>query len=65
MYVLVTGLHHAILLQVVLTLASDLAKANGDLRHVAGLLKLLLKEKRVQSARPTEVEAIFRQFRDR
>ena len=39
----------------------ELAKVNGDLGRVAGLLKLWLAEKRGQGARPTE--AMMRDFR--
>ncbi len=41
-----------------------LAKVNGDLGRVAGLLKLWLVEKRGQGARPAEVEALMRDFLD-
>lgn len=41
----------------------DLAKVNGDLGRVAGLLKLWLAEKRGQGARPMDVEAMMNDFR--
>lgn len=42
---------------------ADLAKVNGDLGRVAGLLKLWLAEKRGQGARPMDVEAMMNDFR--
>lgn len=41
----------------------QLAKVNGDLGRVAGLLKLWLAEKRVQGARPIDVETMMMDFR--
>ncbi len=41
----------------------QLAKVNGDLGRVAGLLKLWLAEKRGQGARPIDVEAMMMDFR--
>lgn len=46
-----------------LTAVADLAKVNGDLGRVAGLLKLWLAEKRGQGARPMDVEAMMNDFR--
>jgi hypothetical protein len=42
---------------------ADLAKVNGDLGRVAGLLKLWLAEKRGQGASSADVEAMMRDFR--
>ncbi|WP_250961510.1 hypothetical protein [Pseudomonas sp. CG7] len=42
---------------------ADLAKVNGDLGRVAGLLKLWLAEKRGQGASPMDVEAMMNDFR--
>lgn len=42
---------------------ADLAKVNGDLGRVAGLLKLWLLEKRGQGARPADVESMMNDFR--
>lgn len=46
-----------------LTTVADMAKVNGDLGRVAGLLKLRLAEKRDLGARPVGVEAMMRDFR--
>lgn len=42
---------------------AELAKVNGDLGRVAGLLKLWLAEKRGQGANPIEVEVMMDDFR--
>ncbi|NNB50432.1 plasmid mobilization protein [Pseudomonas fragi] len=47
-----------------LAAVSDLAKINGDLGRVAGLLKLWLADKRGQGARAVDVEAMMREFRE-
>jgi len=57
------GLNHPIRSVVDLKAVADLAKVNGDLGRVAGLLKLWLAEKRGQGARPIEVETIMQDFR--
>lgn len=57
------GLNTPIRSVVDLTAVADLAKANGDLGRVAGLLKLWLAEKRGQGARPTDVKAMMNDFR--
>lgn len=41
----------------------QLAKVNGDLGRVAGLLKLWLAEKRGQGARSIDVETMMMDFR--
>lgn len=57
------GLNHPIRSVADLKAVADLAKVNGDLGRVAGLLKLWLAEKRGQGARPMEVETMMRDFR--
>src|SRR4051794_8763176 len=42
---------------------AELAKVNGDLGRVAGLLKLWLAEQRGLGARPREVEQMMNDFR--
>lgn len=63
-YMLAAGLHHPIRSRLNLTAVRDLAKVNGDLGRVAGLLKLWLAEKRGQGVRPIDVETMMEQFRD-
>jgi hypothetical protein len=53
------GLNHPIRSVVDLKAVADLAKVNGDLGRVGGLLKFWLAEKRGQGARPIEVEAMM------
>lgn len=43
--------------------ADRLEKVNSDLGRVAGLLKLWLATKRGEGARPSEVDAMMREFR--
>lgn len=62
-YLRALGLNTPIRSVVDLTAVADLAKVNGDLGRVAGILKLWLAEKRGQGARPTDVEAIMSEFR--
>ncbi|MFD3231510.1 plasmid mobilization protein [Rahnella aceris] len=62
-YLRALGLNTPIPSVVDLTAVADLAKVNGDLGRVAGLLKLWLAERRGQGARPTEVEAMMNDFR--
>jgi len=57
------GLNHPIRSVVELKAVADLAKVNGDLGRVAGLLKLWLGEKRGQGARPIEVETMMQDIR--
>ncbi|ATS82310.1 plasmid mobilization protein [Xanthomonas citri] len=57
------GLNEPIRSVVDLQAVADLAKVNGDLGRVAGLLKLWLAEKRGQGARPADVEAMMNDFR--
>ena len=58
------GLNTPIRSVVDLTAVADLAKVNGDLGRVAGLLKLWLAEKRGQGAMPTDVESMMVEFRE-
>ncbi|SEM30799.1 plasmid mobilization protein [Acinetobacter sp. DSM 11652] len=62
-YLRALGLNQPIKSKVDLLAVSDLAKVNGDLGRVAGLLKLWLAEKRGQGARPFEVESMMKDFR--
>ena len=62
-YVLAAGLKNPIRSKLDFQAINDLAKVNGDLGRVAGLLKLWLAEKRGQGARPTDVEAMMIDFR--
>ncbi|MBV4493758.1 CopG family transcriptional regulator [Pseudomonas sp. SWRI12] len=62
-YLRALGMNSPIRSVVDLTAVADLAKVNGDLGRVAGLLKLWLAEKRGQGARPTDVEAMMDDFR--
>lgn len=57
------GLNQPIKSKVDLMAVSDLAKVNGDLGRVAGLLKFWLAEKRGQGARPADVEKMMIDFR--
>jgi len=47
-----------------LAAVSDLAKVNGDLGRVAGLLKLWLADKHGRGVRAADVEAVMREFRE-
>ncbi|WP_282354622.1 CopG family transcriptional regulator [Pseudomonas sp. PS01303] len=62
-YLRAVGLHYPIRSVVDLAVVSDLAKVNGDLGRVAGLLKLWLTAKRDQGAAAIEVDAIMTEFR--
>lgn len=63
-YLRALGLNTPIRSVVDLTAVADLAKVNGDLGRVAGLLKLWLAEKRGQGAMPTDVESMMVEFRE-
>jgi len=63
-YLRALGLNSPIRLVVDLKAVADLAKVNGDLGRVAGLLKLWLAEKRGQGASPVEVERMMIEFRE-
>ncbi|WP_122670381.1 plasmid mobilization protein [Pseudomonas viridiflava] len=62
-YLRALGLNTPIRSVVDLTSVAYLAKVNGDLGRVAGLLKLWLAEKRGQGAKPVDVEEIMTKFR--
>ena len=58
------GLYYPIRSVVDLAAVTDLAKVNGDLGRVAGLLKLMLLEKRGQGERAIDVHALMVEFRE-
>lgn len=62
-YLRAVGLNTPIRSVVDLQAVSDLAKVNGDLGRIAGLLKLWLAEKRGEGAKPTDVESLMIEFR--
>lgn len=62
-YLRALGLNTPIRSVVDLNAVADLAKINGDLGRVAGLLKIWLAEKRGQEANATDVESIMVEFR--
>lgn len=62
-YLLAVGMNTPIRSVVDLAAVGDLAKVNGDLGRVAGLLKYWLVEKRGQGAKPMDVEAMMSSFR--
>jgi len=62
-YLRAVGLNTPVRSVVDLKAVADLARANGDLGRVAGLLKLWLAEKRGQGARPVDVERLMGEFR--
>ncbi|MFJ2333646.1 plasmid mobilization protein [Pseudomonas helleri] len=62
-YLRALGLNTPIRSVVDLTAVADLAKVNGDLGRVAGLLKLWLAEKSGQGAEPVDVEKMMVNFR--
>lgn len=63
-FLLATGLNTPLKSRVDLLAVADLAKVNGDLGRVAGLLKLWLAEKRGQGASPKDVENMMISFRE-
>ncbi|MCY1447346.1 hypothetical protein D9M71_639620 [compost metagenome] len=63
-YLRALGLNTPIRSVVDLTAVADLAKLNGDLGRVAGLLKLWLSEKRSQGANAVDVELLMMEFRE-
>lgn len=63
-YLRAVGLNYPIRSVVDLTAVADLAKVNGDLGRIAGLLKLWLAEKRGQGARAVDVDAMMVEFRE-
>ncbi|MCV4282732.1 plasmid mobilization protein [Pseudomonas capsici] len=62
-YLRALGLNTPIRSVVDLTAVADLAKVNGDLGRVAGLLKLWLAEKYGQGAEPVDIESLMVSFR--
>lgn len=62
-YLLAVGMNTPIRSVVDLAAVGDLAKVNGDLGRVAGLLKFWLAEKRGQGARPIDIESMMNDFR--
>ena len=63
-YLLAVGMNTPIRSVVDLVAVGDLAKVNGDLGRVAGLLKLMLLEKRGQGERAIEVHALMVELRE-
>ncbi|AOZ12115.1 CopG family transcriptional regulator [Pseudomonas lundensis] len=63
-YLRALGLSTPIRSVVDLKAVADLAKVNGDLGRVAGLLKLWLVEKNGHGARPIEIERMMIEFRE-
>ncbi|WP_440590713.1 plasmid mobilization protein [Pseudomonas putida] len=63
-FLLAVALNHPIRSVVDLVAVGDLAKVNGDLGHVAGLLKLWLAEKQGHGANAIEVDTLMVGFRD-
>ena len=62
-YLRALGLNTPIRSVVDLTAVADLAKVNGDLGRVAGLLKLWLAEKYGRGAEPVDIESLMVSFR--
>lgn len=63
-YLRAAGLNHPIHSVYDLRAVADLAKVNGDLGRVAGLLKLWLADWRGFGAKPAEVEKMMERFRE-
>lgn len=63
-YLRALGLNTPIRSVVDLVAVADLAKVNGDLGRVAGLLKLWLAEKRGEGANAIDVDALMVDFRE-
>ena len=62
-YLRAAGLNQQIRSVLDIQAVAELAKVNGDLGRVAGLLKLWLSEQRGLGARPREVERMMNDFR--
>ncbi|MCH5507709.1 plasmid mobilization protein [Pseudomonas syringae] len=62
-YLRALGMNTPIRSVVNLIAVADLAKVNGDLGRVAGLLKLWLVEKGGQGATPADIEKMMLEFR--
>lgn len=63
-YLRAVGLNYPIRSVLDLAAVADLAKVNGDLGRIAGLLKLWLTEKRGQGARAVDVDSMMVEFRE-
>ncbi|KQQ66420.1 hypothetical protein ASF84_24205 [Pseudomonas sp. Leaf127] len=63
-YLRAVALNYPIRSVVDLAAVADLAKINGDLGRVAGLLKLWLVEKYDQGTRAVDIDAIMVEFRE-
>ncbi|MGP5476293.1 plasmid mobilization protein [Pseudomonas helleri] len=63
-YLRAVGMNYPIRSVVDLAAIADLAKFNGDLGRVAGLLKLWLAEKHGKGARAVDIENMMREFRE-
>lgn len=63
-YLLAAGLNYKTRSVLDLKAVAELARVNGDLGRVAGLLKLWLAEKRGQGAQAVDVEAMTVAFRE-
>lgn len=62
-YLRALGLNTPVKSVVDLGAVTDLAKVNGDLGRVAGLLKLWLADKRGEGANAIDVESVMMEFR--
>lgn len=63
-YLLAVGMNTQIRSVVDLAAVSDLAKVNGDLGRVAGLLKLWLADRRGEGASAVDVDSMMVEFRE-
>lgn len=62
-YLRAAGLNHPVRSVMDIEAVNELAKVNGDLGRVAGLLKLWLATKRGEGAHPKQVEQMMKDFR--
>jgi len=62
-YLRAAGLNHQVRSIIDMKAVEELAKVNGDLGRVAGLLKLWLATKRGEGADPKDVERMMDDFR--
>lgn len=63
-YLRTAGLNHQIRSVLDVHAVAELAKVNGDLGRVAGLLKLWLATKKGEGAHPRDVERMMKEFRE-
>lgn len=63
-YLLAAGLNKEIRSVLDVKAVEEMAKVNGDLGRVAGLLKLWLATKKGEGAHPREVEKMMKEFRE-